>query len=112
MQSATTGTADGSCKCSRRSSRTGAAVEVPTTRTRGDYVNVRPPVVSRRRGRVCSVHVHSGRVEFQEGSWDRLTSRDGFHRLEAGNKAARSPNSDADLDAIIAAFRHEVAEIA
>ncbi len=80
----------------RRLEETGATIIVPTTETRGDYVNVLPPSPSRRRGRVCSVQIRTGRVEFQTNSWDRLAERRGFDRLDAGNKAARTPHSDAD----------------
>ena len=90
--------------------RAGATIQIPETTTRGDYVNVLPPSSSRRRGRVCSVHLRSGRVEFQTESWSRLVPKRGFDRLEAGNKAARTPDTDNDVPAIIAAFMHEVEE--
>jgi hypothetical protein len=91
-----------------RIGNTGAAVVMPSTATRGDYLNVLPPSTSRRRGRICSVHVRSGRVEFQNGSWARLRDKSGFDRLDAGDKAARTLDTDADVDAVMRAFNHEV----
>jgi hypothetical protein len=85
----------------------GARVIMPDTATRGDYLNVMAPVTSRRRGRVCSVNVRSGRVEFQTGSWGRLVDTTGFDRLGAGDKAARTVNSSVDVDAVVAVFARE-----
>jgi hypothetical protein len=86
----------------------GASVVMPETKTRGDYLNVLPPGSSARTGRTCSVHVRTGRVEFQGGSWDRLVDARGFDRLNAGSKAARTPNSDTDVGALVEAFRREL----
>jgi len=88
----------------------GSAVEIPLDARRQDYVNVRPPAGSTRRGRICSVNVRTGRVEYQIHSWDRLVTSDGFDHLAAGNKAARTPATRKDVDAIVAAFRNEVAK--
>src|SRR5262245_20878342 len=67
---------------------------------RCDYVNIRPPMRSRRRGRIASVQVNTGSVEFQDGSWSRLRESTGFRHLNAGDKAARTVDSDADVEAI------------
>lgn len=86
----------------------GSRIVFPSTRTRGDYLNVLPPATSRRNSRICSVHVRTGRVESQNGSWSRLRDQAGFDRLEDGDKAARSLNTDRDLEAVLHAFTSEV----
>ena len=85
----------------------GCRVEIPDGQ-RDDYVNIRPPATSRRTGRVASVHANSGSVEFQDGSWTRLFSPAGFRHLAGGDKAARTLDSDADLDAVIEAVVREL----
>ena len=87
----------------------GSHVEVPLIESRDDYVNVHAPAGSER-GRICSVHVRTGRVEFQLNSWDRLVDTAGFDHLQSGNKAARTPETDEDVSAIVMAFRNEVAK--
>lgn len=88
----------------------GSLVEAPIIDSRDDYVNVHAPAGSQRRGRICSVHVRTGRVEFQINSWDRLVDQAGFDHLQSGNKAARTPETDDDVIAITMAFRNEVAK--
>ena len=73
-------------------------------------MNVRAPAGSERGGRICSVHVRTGRVEFQLNSWDRLVDTAGFDHLQSGNKAARTPETEEDVSAIVMAFRNEVAK--
>jgi hypothetical protein len=88
----------------------GSLVEAPLIGSRDDYLNVRAPAGSQRRGRICSVNVRTGRVEFQLNSWDRLVVRAGFDHLKSGNKAARTPETGNDVEAIVMAFRNEVAK--
>lgn len=89
----------------------GCTIEIPEGR-RGDYVNIRPPMRSRRRGRIASVHLNSGSVEFQDGSWSRLRESAGFRRLNAGDKAARTVDSGADVDAVVSALVREIEQTA
>jgi hypothetical protein len=76
-----------------------------------DYVNVQPPPGSRR-GRVCAVHRSTGRVELQAESYAMATDAGvapRFKHLPPGNKAALTPRSDTDLDALLRVARAWVA---
>lgn len=85
----------------------GCAIQIPDGE-RDNYVNIRPPARSRRRGRIASVHVRSGSVEFQDRSWTRLGAPAAFRRLEAGDKAARTLDTEGDLEAVLDALRREI----
>lgn len=71
------------------------------------YLNVRPPSISSRRGRVAAIHVRTGSLEFQNGSWTRLLQSDGFRRVASGDKAAVTLDSDEAVQAAVKAFDHE-----
>jgi hypothetical protein len=78
----------------------------PPTGDRDDYINVHCPGI---RGRIASVNVSSGRVEFQNDSWRNLGDLDaGFVHLEAGNKAALALSNDDDVDNAVKAAALEI----
>lgn len=80
----------------------GCRPEVPPAR-RHDYLNIAPPP-RHGRGRLCSVHATTGRVEFQTSTFTIATEIGlgrRFDRLAAGEKAALTIRSDADLAAAL-----------
>lgn len=85
----------------------GCRVEVPGAQ-RTDYLNIKAPIETTWRARLASVHVRTGSLEFQDGSWERLGSPDGFRNLGAGNKAAITLDSAPAVDAAKHAFEAEV----
>lgn len=84
----------------------GCWVENPPA-LRRDYVNVRPPV-GHGRARLCSIHLRSGRIEFQEDTYlmaESIGVARHFDHLPAGDLAAMTPASDEDAAAAIALAR-------
>jgi hypothetical protein len=70
----------------------GCTADAPQA-ARTDYVNLSRPARSAGRGRLASMHVRTGRVEFQGDSWDAAVGaglETQFDHLAAGNKAAIS----------------------
>jgi hypothetical protein len=68
----------------------GSNADAPPAK-RTDYVNLSRPARAAGRGRLASMHVRSGRVEFQGNSWDAAVGagqESQFDHLAAGNKAA------------------------
>jgi hypothetical protein len=75
---------------------------------RTDYVNIYRPARSAGRGRLASLHVRTGRVEFQGNSWDaavRTGLAGQFDQLAAGNKAAISLLGPDQVEAATAVAR-------
>lgn len=84
----------------------GCATNVPPA-VRKDYVNIAPPPDTQR-GRLASMHVRTGRVEFQGNSWntaDQAGMSGRLDRLEAGNKAALTLLTRDDVDTALALAR-------
>jgi hypothetical protein len=80
----------------------GCRPEVPHAQ-RHDYLNVAPPP-GHGRGRVCSVHATTSRVEFQ-GQTHVIATEVGLggtvDRLAAGEKAALTLRSDSDVEVAV-----------
>ena len=90
-----------------RLSGLGLRLSAPDGRTRDDYVNVHAPG---RSSRVLSVNTRTGRSEFQQNSWDRLSETSPrFEHLAAGNKAAHRLETIDDVDVIVTAAESETA---
>lgn len=84
----------------------GCRIEVPAAR-RIDYVNIQPPR-SHGGGRLVSLTLASGRLEYQGDSWshvEQLGLTGVFDYLAAGHKAAITAGDEAGVDAAIALGR-------